>query len=85
MHWILLIGILFAPAEHLLLKLTASHFWTLNSKNANENVLKRILIAMYNENFNENIRTYSLDPLALPVLVLDKNRPVGVELSQLQF
>ena len=40
---------------------------------------------MYNENFNENIRTYSLDPLALPVLVLDKNRPVGVELSQLQF
>ena len=45
-----------------------------------------ILIAVCNENeadFNENFRTYSQD--RPPVQAVDKNRPVGEELSQLQF
>ena len=49
----------FAPAELYLIKLTASHFSTLNTKIANQNVLKTILIAMHNKNkakCNENFR-----------------------------
>ena len=49
-------------AEGLLLKLTTSHFNALNNKNTNENVLKRILIAMQDEkkaDCNENFRIYS--------------------------
>ena len=38
--------VLFAQAEQYLSKITASHFSTLNTKIANQNVLKRILIAM---------------------------------------
>ena len=48
----------FAPAKLYLRKLTASHFSILNMKNANQNVLKRILIAMHSENkadWNENL------------------------------
>ena len=55
----LLMDMLFMPAELYLRKLTASHFSTLNMKIANQNVLKRILIAMHNENkadCNENLR-----------------------------
>ena len=47
----------FVQAELYLTKLTASHFSTLNTKIANQNVLKRVLIAMLNENTvksNEN-------------------------------
>ena len=47
----------FVPAELYLRQLTASHFSTQNMKIANQNVLKRILIAMHNENkadCNEN-------------------------------
>ena len=40
----------FAQAEQYLSNLTASHFSALNMKIANQNVLKRILIAMLNEN-----------------------------------
>ena len=50
---------LFAQAEQYLSKITASHFSTLNMKITNQNVLKRILIAMLNENkadSNENFR-----------------------------
>ena len=46
----------FTSAELYLRKITASHFSTLNTKIANQDMLKRILIAMYNENkadFNE--------------------------------
>ena len=49
----------FAQAKLYLSKLTASHFSTLNTKIANQNMLKRILIAMLNENMavpNENFR-----------------------------
>ena len=49
----------FAQAELYLSKLTASHFNTLNTKIANQNMLERILIAMLNENMavsNENFR-----------------------------
>ena len=38
------------PAELFLIKLTTSHFSTLNTKIANQNMLKTIHIAMHNEN-----------------------------------
>ena len=43
----------------------AIHFCTLNNENANENMLKRIVIVMCNENkanFHDNFRTYSQEP-----------------------
>ena len=49
-------------AEGHLLELTTSHFNTLNMQIANENVLKRILIAMQDKNkadCNENFRMCS--------------------------
>ena len=52
----------FVQAELYLSKITASHFSTLNMKITNQNVLKRILIAMLNENMadsNENFRICS--------------------------
>ena len=59
--------VLFAQAEQYLSKITASHFSTLNTKMANQNVLKRILIAMLNENkadSNENFRICAEEPIA---------------------
>ena len=56
----------FAQAKRYLSKLTASHFSTLNMKFANQNVLKRILIAMLNENnanWNENFRICEEEPI----------------------
>ena len=55
------------PAKQYLSKLTASCFSTLNLKIANWNMLKRILIAMYNENeadCNENLRICAEEPVA---------------------
>ena len=55
----LLMDMPFVPAELYLRKLSNPHFSTLNMKIANQNVLKRILIAMHNENkadCNENFR-----------------------------
>ena len=46
----LLMDVTFTQAEQYLPILMASHFSTLNTKFANQNVLKRILIAMLNEN-----------------------------------
>ena len=57
----------FTQAERYLSKITASHFSTLNTKIANQNVLKRILIAMLNENkanTNENFRICAEEPVA---------------------
>ena len=57
----------FTQAERYLSKLTASHFSTLNTKFANQNMLKRILIFMLNENnadWNENIRICAEEPVA---------------------
>ena len=57
----------FAQAERYLSKLTASHFSTLNTKIANQNMLKRILIAILNENkadWNENFRICAEEPVA---------------------
>ena len=57
----------FVQAERYLSKITASHFSTLNTKIANQNVLKRILIAMLNENkanTNENFRICAEEPVA---------------------
>ena len=58
-HQKLLMDMPFMPAELYLTKLTTSHFSTLNMKIANQNMLKRILIAMHNENkadCNENFK-----------------------------
>ena len=57
----------FTQAEQYLSKITASHFSTLNTKIANQNVLKRILTAMLNENkadSNENFRICAEEPVA---------------------
>ena len=57
----------FAQAKQYLSKLTASHFSTLNMKIANWNVLKRILIALLNENkadSNENFKICAEEPMA---------------------
>ena len=62
----LLMGMLFMPAKLYLSKLTASHFGTLNMKIANQNMLKRILIVMHNENkanCNENFRICAEEPI----------------------
>ena len=57
----------FMQAERYLSKITTSHFSTLNMKFANQNMLKRILIAMLNENkanWNENFRICAEEPIA---------------------
>ena len=57
----------FAQAEPYLSKITASHFSTLNTEIIKQNVLKRILIAMLNENMafpNENFRICSEESLS---------------------
>ena len=57
----------FTKAEQYLSKITASHFSTLNMDFANQNLLKRILIAMLNENkanSNENFKICAEDPVA---------------------
>ena len=54
-------------AEQYLSKLTASHYSTQNMKFANQNVLKKILIAMHSENkadCNENFRICAEEPIA---------------------
>ena len=59
--------VLFVQAEQYLSKITTSHFSTLNMDFANRNVLKRILIAMLNENkadWNENFRICAEEPVA---------------------
>ena len=58
---------LFMQAERYLSKLKALHFSTLNTKFANQNVLKRILIAMLNKNkadWHENFRICAGEPVA---------------------
>ena len=63
----LLMDVSFAQAEQYLWKVTASHFSTLNVDFANQNVLKRILIAMLNKNkanWNENFRICAEEPIA---------------------
>ena len=57
----------FMQAKRYLSKLTASHFSTLNTKSAYWNMLKKILIAMLNENkadSNENFRICAEEPVA---------------------
>ena len=56
-----------AQTTQYLSKITASHFNTLNTKITNQNVLKRILIAMLNENkadSNEKFRICAEEPIA---------------------
>ena len=57
----------FTQAKRYLSTMTTSHFSTLNMDSANRNVLKRILIAMLNENkadWNENFRICAEEPIA---------------------
>ena len=57
----------FMQAKQCLSKLTASHFGTLNTRFANQNMLERILIAMHNKNkanCDENIRIFAEEPVA---------------------
>ena len=57
----------FTQFESYLSKLTASHFSTLNTKFANQNVLKKNLVAMLNEikaDSNENFRICAEEPVA---------------------
>ena len=57
----------FAQPKLYLSIVTASHFNSLNTKIANQSVLKRILIAMLNENMavsNENFRICSEESVA---------------------
>ena len=57
----------FTQAKQYLSKISASHFSTLNTKFANQNMLKRIPIAMLNENkadWNENFRICVEEPVA---------------------
>ena len=59
--------VLFMQAEQYLSKIIASHFSTLNTKFAYQNVLKRILIAMLNKNkanCNENFKICAEEPIA---------------------
>ena len=66
-HQKLLMDMPFVPAKLYLRKLTASHFSTQNMKIANQNMLKRILIAMHNENkadCNENFRICAEESVA---------------------
>ena len=75
----------FAQAEQYLSKLTASHFSTLNMKIANQNRLKRIFIAMLNENkadSNENFRICSEESISPLYKVVGFIRPLGAELQQ---
>ena len=54
-------------SQTIFIKITESHFSTLNTKTANQNVLKRVLIAMLNENMAvsiENFRIYSEESVA---------------------
>ena len=54
-------------AKRYLSELTTSHFSTLNVDFANQNLLKRIPIAMLNENkadWNENFRICAEEPVA---------------------
>ena len=63
----LLMDMMFMPAKLYLSKLTTSHFVSLNMRIANQNMLKRILIAMHNENkadCNENFRICAEEPVA---------------------
>ena len=66
-HQELLMDVPFMQAKQDLSKITASHFSTLNMIIANQNILKRILIAMHNENkadCNENSRICAAEPVA---------------------
>ena len=66
-HQELLMDMPFVQAERYLSKITASHFSTVNTKFANQNMLKRILIAMHNENkadCNENFRICEDKPVS---------------------
>ena len=69
----LLMDMLFMPAKLYLIKLTASHFSTLNMRIANQNVLKTIPIAMCRGICKTSVQA------------VDFKRPVGTEILQLQF
>ena len=63
----LLMDVQFMQADLYILKVTASHFNTLNTRIANKNVLERILVSVFGENMaksNENFRVGAEEPVA---------------------
>ena len=77
----------FVEAERYLSKITASHFSTLTTKIANQNVPKRILITITTRTRLIAMRTsgYVQSTHSTSVQVVGINRPVGTEKSQLQI
>ena len=64
-------GLACKQADLNLAKRTTSHFWVLNTQNANENMPNMILIANRNENFtkcNENLAWGKREPLIHPYM-----------------
>ena len=62
-------GLVCTQADLNLVKITASHFWVLNTQNANENMPNMIPIAYLNKNFmdcNENLAWGKQEPLVHP-------------------
>ena len=76
----------FEQAKQYLSKITASHFSTLNSKTANQNVLKKLLINENKADSNENFRICAEDMCrgthSTSVQVVGIIRPLGAELQQ---
>ena len=63
----LLMDVPFVQDKQYLSRITVSHFSTLNMKFANRNMLKRIFIAMHNDNeanCNEDFRICAEEPVA---------------------
>ena len=76
----------FKQAKQYLSKITASHFSTLNTKIANQNVLKKLLINENKADSFENFRICAEDMCrgthSTSVQVVGIIRPLGAELQQ---
>ena len=67
-HQELRMNVPLAQAKQYLSKITTTHFSTLDTKIANQNMLKRIVIAMHNKNnavCNENFMICAEEPVHL--------------------
>ena len=67
-HQKLLMDTLFVPAKLYLIKITPSHFSTINMRIANQNMVKMILITMHNKNkanYNETFKICAEESIGL--------------------
>ena len=70
-------GLVCMQANTNLAKITTSHFWVLNTQNANRNMPNRILIAYHHKNFtncNENLAWVNKNPLFIPTCLGTKQK-----------